>query len=229
MHEESVDSDVIDFEDVGLDVDINATDYGIEDGSQLKAKVLVKSFVGKSDIDMKDALEEIRKSKDSNKEDDVMVARIDGSFEDYVKMMTDKYSNMKIELDNNRIVIDSYDGAEHKKTTKGKVGLVSFNSQLLSPSSITKCSPASSLNILTWQQLVGEEKLNLLIPALKGIYKSRADMRRKELEEDGKPMHTFYQLHDGKMLYLLTQHSLFNRKNYPFLSYACQRGARLRN
>ena len=125
--------------------------------------MLVKSFVGKSEIDVKDALEEIWKSKDSNKEDDVMVGRIDGCFKDYVKMMTDKYSNTKIELDNNRIVIDSYNGEEHKKTTKGKVGVVSFNSQLLSPSSIAKCSPASSLNILTWQQLVGDEKLNLLI------------------------------------------------------------------
>ena len=34
-----------------------------------------------------------------------------------------------------------------------------------------------------------------------------------------------YDLHDGKVLYLLTQHSLFNRKHYPFLLCKCQRGA----
>ena len=34
----------------------------------------------------------------------------------------------------------------------------------------------------------------------------------------------YFELHDGKMLYLLTQHSLFNRKHFPFLLCKCQRG-----
>ena len=34
-----------------------------------------------------------------------------------------------------------------------------------------------------------------------------------------------YDMHDGKMLYLLTQHSLFNRKHHPFLLCNCKRGA----
>ena len=39
----------------------------------------------------------------------------------------------------------------------------------------------------------------------------------------------FYHLHDGKMLYLLTQHSLFNRKNRPFLLCSGERGECLNN
>ena len=33
-----------------------------------------------------------------------------------------------------------------------------------------------------------------------------------------------YHMHDGKMLYLLTQHSQWNRKHYPFLMCKCKRG-----
>ena len=36
---------------------------------------------------------------------------------------------------------------------------------------------------------------------------------------------SFFELHDGKMHYLLTQHSLFNRKHKPFLLCKCMRGA----
>ena len=32
-------------------------------------------------------------------------------------------------------------------------------------------------------------------------------------------------MHDGKMLYLLTQHSAWNRGGYPFLLCDCQRGS----
>jgi hypothetical protein len=34
-----------------------------------------------------------------------------------------------------------------------------------------------------------------------------------------------YDVHDGKMLYLLTYHSLYNRCHYPFLLCKCKRGA----
>ena len=33
-----------------------------------------------------------------------------------------------------------------------------------------------------------------------------------------------YDLRDGKMIYLLTQHALFNCKHHPFLLCKCRRG-----
>ena len=36
-----------------------------------------------------------------------------------------------------------------------------------------------------------------------------------------------YDVHDGKMLYNLLQHSLWNRKHHPFLLCKCQRNASL--
>ena len=34
----------------------------------------------------------------------------------------------------------------------------------------------------------------------------------------------YYNMHDGKMLYLLTQHSQWNRKHHPFLLCTCKKG-----
>ena len=39
----------------------------------------------------------------------------------------------------------------------------------------------------------------------------------------------FYDMHDGKMLYVLTQHSLWNRKYHPFLLCKCTQGERVLN
>ena len=36
-------------------------------------------------------------------------------------------------------------------------------------------------------------------------------------------------MHDGKMLYLLTQHSLYNRKYKPFLLCKCSKGEGVQN
>ena len=73
----------------------------------------------------------------------------------------------------------------------------------------------------------GEEKANVVVPALESQYRSMCAIVEKEdkderLIPDSKLF--FFELHDGKMHYLLTQHSLFNRKHYPFLLCKCQRG-----
>ena len=91
-----------------------------------------------------------------------------------------KFKANNIKLDGSQIIIDSYNVTEHEKTTKGKIGIISFNSQMLSQFSIDKASPASSTNILTWQQVVGEEKFSTLLPALKKIYQCKAEIRDDE-------------------------------------------------
>ena len=79
---------------------------------------------------------------------------------------------------------------------------------------------------MTWQQVKGEEKASILFPALESQYRSMNSIMEKDKDEPLIPDSklTFYELHDGKMQYLLTQHSLFNRKHYPFLLCKCQRG-----
>ena len=116
-----------DFAAIGLDVDVNNTTYSYNDGDDaLKPKVTAKSFVGKSDVKMKDTLEEMKQSKGNQKVEDVMVAKISGAYNDYIQLMYNKLKANNIKLDDRQIIIDSYDGAEHKKTTKGKVGIISL-------------------------------------------------------------------------------------------------------
>ena len=43
-------------------------------------------------------------------------------------------------------------------------------------------------------------------------------------ESEKRDNYHYYDLHDGKMLYLLTQHSMWNRKEHPFLICDCKRG-----
>ena len=55
------------------------------------------------------------------KNSDILAARIEDSYEEYVNMMENKMKNNNVPLDGIRIIIDSFDGAEHKRTTKGWV------------------------------------------------------------------------------------------------------------
>ena len=142
-------------------------------------------------------------------------------YDDYVEMLVNKTKKKVTEgedsLRKKVIILDSYDGAEHRKTQSKKVSIVSFSSQLISKNSIRLgMSPASSHNILTWQQMIGSETSQNLFPVLEPIYE-----RKKHMLEtapvclNGCDV-SFYNLHDGKMLYLLTAHSLHNRRHHPF-------------
>ena len=55
-------------------------------------------------------------------------------------------------------------------------------------------------------------------------YYKQKKMIREEDDNDRRKNYTYYDLHDGKMLYLLTQHSVWNRKEHPFLLCECGRG-----
>ena len=130
------------------------------------------------------------------------------------------------------IIIDSFDGAQHRRTSKERTNIVSFSSQMLTLNSIKAgYSTSASRNILTWQQMIGTESYANLMPVLEPIYERKKEINNNNLriESDCKFMNknskiTLYDLHDGKMLYLLTQHSLYNRKFHPFLLCKCQRG-----
>ena len=196
---------------------------------QLQLIQTPKSYINRTDVTIKDAFDKIKRSKEAENKANIKTARIKGAFTDYIKLIVDSYTDRGVRLDDELIVMDSYDGAEHRSTSNKRISIISFSSQIISRSLIetAKASPASSLNILTWQQLVGEEKAVNLFPALMDMYTCKHEVRRKNgvvLSIPNKRV-VCYDLHDGKMLYLLTQHSLFNRKHHPFLLCKCQRGA----
>ena len=116
---------------------------------------------------------------------------------------------------------------EHLKSKKKVTSLILFSSTMFTPNQMNKkqVTVGSSLNILTWQQIRWVENLSVMLPSVNDHY-----IKKCELYTDTKMKHTLlYDMHDGKMLYLLTQHSLWNRKNHPFLLCKCKRGAGARD
>ena len=64
------------------------------------------------------------------------------------------------------------------------------------------------------------------MPAVKGYFLAKSELydNKKSIPYLTDSNISYYDLHDGKMLYLLTQHSLWNRKHHPFLLCTCMRG-----
>ena len=56
-----------------------------------------------------------------------------------------------------------------------------------------------------------------IIPVVESIYEEKSQIVNE-------CNFNFYDMHDAKMLYLITQHSSWSRKNHPFLLCKCQRG-----
>ena len=63
-----------------------------------------------------------------------------------------------------------------------------------------------------------------MTPAVEEYYKSKNTLRQNSARSSCSQKYFFYDLHDGKMLYLLTQHAQWNRKFHPFLLCKCKRG-----
>ena len=162
-------------------------------------------------------------------------SKLEGSLKDYVDVMMNKLENKFNDDDykikdgeDELIMINSFDGAEAIKTEKKVSSVISYSSQVLVPSLVQskQLRPASSFNILTWMQILGKEELKLLLSSTSNFLKERRELYEKRVTATSYPTskHWIYDVHDAKMLFLLTQHSQWNRKFHPFLLCKCKRG-----
>ena len=85
----------------------------------------------------------------------VNVARIQGVYDDYIILTDQTYHQQdNTNLGKNVIMMDSYDGAEHKNTNEKRTSIIFFSSQMFSKdTTVSGGSTAKNLNILTWQQI----------------------------------------------------------------------------
>ena len=213
-------------DDTSLDPFFNAPPVPIDDSGD----VTVSSFIGQEkDLDFKEAIELLRKKQSESGE--IRFTRLVGGMNAYVKMLVDKYKRHSIPMNESILVIDSYDGAEHRKIRGKMTGVVSFTSGICCKSSVQfGKTMAESLNLLTHHQFVGTESFRNLFPIVTEIYKQKAIIRSNDGKIEGMNERCqFFDLHDGKMLYLLTQHSLYSRLHQPFLLCGCRRGEGVKN
>ena len=84
-------------------------------------------------------------------EHEIVSGKIKGSYRKYIDLIIKKYEDHNIPLKESLISIDSYDGAQHANSNKGRTNIVSFSTQLLSGDTIRSGkSSAGSFGILTW-------------------------------------------------------------------------------
>jgi len=83
----------------------------------------------------------------------------------------------------------------------------------------------SSLNILSWQYLRATESYSSMLPVVEVYFEIKGTLygNKNTCKSLKKYSVSYYDMYDGKMLYLLTQDSLWKRKHHPFMVCACQR------
>jgi len=108
-------------------------------------------------------------------------------------------------------IIDSFDAANHLITDMGTTSIICFSSQLVSARTVSKgFTSTESLNIFTWKQVQKKESGKVVF-----FFCSRSLQKEKQLmamNSRSKNKVHLYDMHDGKMLQILTKYSLYNRK-----------------
>ena len=113
-------------------------------------------------ISLDDVMETLERSNEA-----LACSRLYGSWRNYFDIMVSKHTKKNRNLVGNIAIIDSYDGAIHSNSDKERCNIVSFSSQVFSNGTVTSgISTASSKNILTWLQFIGEEKFCNLLPTI---------------------------------------------------------------
>ena len=97
------------------------------------------------------------------------------------------------------MIIDSYDGGQHENTAKNETNIVSFSSKLVSEQSLRMgYGGGTSLDILTWQQMRGDETARNVFPAIENILENKEKMVKKMKANTDREQYDMYEVHDGK-------------------------------
>ncbi len=128
-------------------------------------------------------------------------------------------------------MLNSFDGAEALRTKTKITSVISYSSSIITPSLIQtkQIKAGSSFSILTWMQIIGKEDLSTMKHSLNTYF----DKRRKYTEGSrlglipkyNQSNMYCYDIHDGKMIYLLLQHLQWNRKYHPYAFCTCKKGS----
>ena len=162
------------------------------------------------------------------------VAQLDGGYPYYYEILVSNHRRLNVSLprddmDNPPIgMIASFDGAHFLSTDEEITNITSFRCLLFSRrSSENGITNSQSRSILTWQQVVRKEDDVTVFRAL-GTHCHDKLKLLLQVRESGKNLNMF-DMHDGKILYMLTGHSLWNRKHFPFLFCTCSRSDGVHN
>ena len=164
---------------------------------------------------------------------DVKYAGLEGDFGDCVTHLCNKAWKLTRAdttiVKDDLIVINSFDEAVHGETEKKACSITSYNSAVVTKEMLRSgVSSTSTKSILMWKQVIGEESMSNVVPVVKELYRwigehTTDGVTTMDGIKNGKRIYV-YEVHDGKMIYNLTEHSKWNCKYHPFLLCGCLRG-----
>ena len=125
----------------------------------------------------------------------------------------------------NPLVIDLINGAKRQQSKNKVTSVISFSLSLICPKLLKDgtVTAGSSKSPLTWKQARGPESISSMTPLFESYFESKKVLSRNAKNVPDRSNYFHYELHDGKMLYLMTQYGLFSRKNSPFLLCSCKK------
>ena len=156
-------------------------------------------------------------------------AKLYGNLDNYVDLMRKKHEDKGVSIQDGEdvILLSSFDGAEAIRTNTKVSTVISYSSSMLTSSMITskQVKAGSSFNICTWMQVLGKEDFTTLNGSLSNYFQSRQEYTSgtKKIQHLPNSKVYCYDVHDGKMMYMLFQHSVWNRKHHPFIMCKCKR------
>ena len=150
-------------------------------------------------------------------------AKLYGNLDNYVDLMRKQHEDKGVTIQDGEdvILLSSFDGAEAIRTNTKVSTVISYSSSMLTSSMITskQVKAGSSFNICTWMQVLGKEEFTTLNGSLSNYFQSRQEYTSgtKKIQHLPNSKVYCYDVHDGKMMYMLFQHSVWNRKHHPFI------------
>ena len=144
--------------------------------------------------------------------------------------MINKYLIISWKVQGNLLVIDSFDGAVHSSTNTRNSEIVSYSTLLFHLNYyMYDVSSADSTCILTWMNSFTRETCDTLFSLLIPIYKEQQQLRLKAASIRDGCSFKFYQMHDAKFVYTLTEHTGWGSTNSPYLLCGCNKGEGIGN
>ena len=132
--------------------------------------------------------------------DRIYFAELAGGYEKQLHYVVKKLGMVMGKEDNPSdvlIAINCYDGAQHRITEKKLLNVTSYNTSVVSVTSLAKKYTTSNpSSILTWKQVVGDETMRNVVPAVSYVYQWLGENVKDGVSDIlGRKVH-HYEVHD---------------------------------
>ena len=134
--------------------------------------------------------------------------------------------NHKNQFNNKFIILLSADESCHQDTKEGYSNVITCNVSIIGDRLLQNgFTSTQSQHILTTMQVVADEHLDVCMHIFHDFMKNINNLNVDQLPSNYHHLQIEFQvINNGKMIYALSQHSLYSRKCHPYCICKCKRG-----